>query len=91
MDLFEFNNDICGYNTRNKNNLYTANVNLTKVKRGHYSASIRVFNHLRHNIKVLLHNTQKLKKKKTKEFFFQNPFYSVEDYFEYKEEPAGPF
>jgi hypothetical protein len=64
MGLFEFNKDIHGYNTRNKNNLHTVNVNLTKVKRSPYSASIRVFNHLPHNIKVLLHNTQKFKKTK---------------------------
>ena len=86
--LFELNTDIHKYNTRNKNNLHLSNVNLTKVEKGPYIASIRALNHLPQTIKALDYNLQKFKNA-LKKFFYQHPFYSAEEYLEYKEESIG--
>ena len=82
--LFKFNKELHGHNTRINTNLYSKNVRLTKVTKGPYTAGIRVFNHLQQNIKALLHNAQHFKRT-VKMFFLHNPFYSMEDYFEYKD------
>ena len=84
IELFKFNNELHGHNTRINTNLYSKNVRLTKVTKGPYTAGIRVFNHLPQNIKALLHNAQHFKRT-VKMFFLHNPFYSMEDYFEYKD------
>jgi hypothetical protein len=84
MELFKFNNEIHGHNTRIDTNLYPKNVRLTKVAKGPYNTGIKVFNHLPQNVKVLLHNTQQFKRK-LKMFLFNNQFYSMEDYFGYKD------
>jgi hypothetical protein len=83
-ELFKFNKELHGHNTRINTNLYAKNVRLTKVTKGPYTTGIRVFNHLPQNIKVLLHNAQQFKRM-VKTFFHQNPFYSMEDYFGYKD------
>ena len=88
--LFELNTDIHKYNTRNKNNLHLSNANLTKVEKGPYIASIRAFNHLLQTVKALDYNLQKFESE-LKKFFYQHPFYSGEEYPEYKEESIGVF
>jgi hypothetical protein len=81
----ESNSAIHGYNTRNKNNFHPTNLNLTKVKKGPYYSCIKMYNHLPNSIKVHNHNIHKFKII-LKEFFLKHPFYSLEEYFKYKEE-----
>ena len=84
-DLFESNVEIHGYNTRIKNNFHPTNLNLTKVKKGPYYSCIKMYNHLPTSIKVHKHNIHKFKIV-LKNFFLMHPFYSLEEYYEYKEE-----
>jgi hypothetical protein len=79
-ELFKFNKELHGHNTRINTNLYPKNVRLTKVTKGPHTTGIRVFNHLPQNIKVLLHNAQQFKRM-VKMFLLQTPFYSMEEYF----------
>jgi hypothetical protein len=82
--LLKVDKEIHEHNTRININLYPKNVRLSKVTKGPYTDGIRVFNHLPQNIKVLLHNARQFKKT-LKMFFLQNPFYSIQDYFGYKD------
>ena len=72
IHLFDHNNDIHKYNTRNKNNLYLPTVHLTKFSKGTYITGIRVFNHLPQIIKALDHNPNKFKTSLKK--IISNPF-----------------
>ena len=82
--IFELNSVIHGYNTRSKNDFHPPNVNLTKFKKGKYYLSIKVYNYLPTNIKVHNQNIPQFKRV-LKEFFIKHPFYSMDEYFEYKE------
>jgi hypothetical protein len=61
-ELFDLNTHIHQYNTRNKENIYLTNMNLTKVKKGLYFSFIRMFYNLPNNIKSLDSNIKKHKK-----------------------------
>ena len=55
------------------------------LSKGPYITGIRVFNHLPQIIKALDHNPNKFKTS-LKKFFHQRPFYSVDEYFDFKDE-----
>ena len=83
--LFNHNNDIHKYNTIIKNNLYLPTVHLTKFSNGPYITGIRVLNRLPQIIKALDPNPNKFKTS-LKKFFNQHPFYSIDEYFDFKDE-----
>ena len=82
-EFFDLNAHIHQYNTRNKGNMHLTNISLTKVKKGPYFSSIRMFNHLPNNIKSLDFNIKK-HKKILKNFFQEHPFYSIDEYLNHK-------
>jgi len=81
--LFTANNEIHKYNTRNNNNLHPALANLTKYKEP-YTSGIKVFNHLPQYLKTLVHNPKHFRSS-LKRFLYHHSFYSMEEYYEYKE------
>ena len=83
--LFTVNNETHTYNTRNNNNLHLPLVHLTKFSKGPHITGIKVFNHLPQNLKTLVHDTRKFKCS-LKRFLYQHSFYSMEEYYDYKEE-----
>lgn len=82
-DLFPVNSEIHKHNTRINNSLHFSKLRLTKVKKGPYNSCIRAYNHLPNTIKALSLNSTKFKIA-LKEFFIQHPFYTIEEYYEFK-------
>jgi hypothetical protein len=83
--LFDTNNEIHKYKTRNNNNLHLPIANLSKFNKGAYISGIKVFNHLPQCIKALT-NDQKCFKSSLKRFLYHQSFYSMNEYYEYKED-----
>jgi hypothetical protein len=84
-NLFQTNSVLHEYDTRIKDNLHFSKLQMTKVKKGPYNSCIKAYNYLLNNINVLSPNSNTFKKD-LKEFFIKHPFYSVEEYYEYKDE-----
>ena len=84
-DLFDTNNEIHKYKTRNNNNLQRPIANLPKFKKGAYISGIKVFNNLPQYIKALT-NDHIYFKSTLKRFLYHHSFYSINEYYEYKED-----
>ena len=82
--LFDTNNEIHKYKTRNNNNLHLPITNLSKFNKGAYISGIKVFNHLPQYIKALT-NDHKYFKSTLERFLYHHSFYSMNEYYEYKE------
>jgi hypothetical protein len=82
--LFTANNEIHKYNARNNNNLHPTLANLTKYNNGPYVSGIKVFSHLPQYLKALVHNPEHFRSS-LKRFLYHHSFYSMEQYYEYKE------
>ena len=74
--LFDTNNEIHKYKTRNNNNLHRPVAKLSKFNKGAYISGINVFNHLPQYIKALT-NDQKYFKSTLKRFLYHHSFYSM--------------
>jgi hypothetical protein len=74
--LFEHNNVIHEYNTRNNSDLNLPTIHLAKYGKGPFIAGIRVFKHLPKKFKALAKIPNKFKTS-VKIFFHQHRFYSV--------------
>ena len=83
--LFDTNNEIHKYKTRNNNNLHLPMANLSKFNKGAYISGIKVFNHLPKYIKALT-NDHKYFKSTMKRFLYHHSFYSMNEYYECKED-----
>jgi len=83
--LFDTNNEMHKYKTRNNNNLHRPIANLSKFNKGAYISGMKVFNHHPQNIKTLT-NDHKYFKSTLKRFLFHHSFYSVNAYDKYKED-----
>jgi len=83
--LFDTSNKIHKYKTRNNNNLHRPIANLSKFNNGAYISGIKVFNHLPQYIKALI-SDHKYFKSTLKRFLYHYSFYSMNDYYEYKED-----
>jgi len=79
------NNKIHNYKTRNNNNLHLPTANLSKFNKGANISGMKVFNHLPQHIKALINN-QTYFKSTLKMFLYHHSFYSVNEYYEYKED-----
>jgi hypothetical protein len=82
--LFETNNDIHTYDTRNKKNLHQVSTHLAKVNKGPYISGVKAYNHLPQYLKALdqqsVHFRNALKR-----FLCYHSFYTIEEYYDYKE------
>jgi hypothetical protein len=82
---FSINNEIHKYRNRCNNNLHLPVANLSKFNKGTYISGVKFFNHLPQYIKTLA-NDQKCFKSTLKRFLCHDSFYSMDDYYEYKED-----
>jgi hypothetical protein len=82
--LFDTNNEIHKYKTRNNNNLQLLLANLSKFNKGAYISGTAIFNHLPQYIKDLTDN-QTIFKSTLKGFLCHHSFYSMNEYYKYKE------
>jgi hypothetical protein len=80
--LCDTNNEIHKYKTRIKNNLHLLVANLSKFKNS--ISGIKVFNHLPQYIKDLTDNQTNFKST-LKRFLYHHSFYSMNEYYNYKE------
>jgi hypothetical protein len=83
--LFNTSNEIHKYKTRNNNNLHLPITDLSKFNKVAYISGIKVFIHLPQYIKALT-NDQKCFKSTLKRFLYHHSFYSVNEYYAYKED-----
>jgi hypothetical protein len=81
---FKINSEIHSINTRNNSNLYQPLTHLSIYKNGSYYYGIKVHNRLPCPIKDLSHNTKQFKSS-LKGFLHQHSFYTLDEYFNYKE------
>jgi len=72
--LFNSNNEIYKYKTRNINNLHFPTISLSKFNKGANISGIKVFNHFLHHLKALINN-QKCFKSALKTFFIYHFFF----------------
>jgi hypothetical protein len=77
--LFLTNTENHNLDTRQRNNLYLPQANLTMYQKGAYYLGIKIFNNLPLEIKNVAGNTIKFKKKK-KKFLYTYSFYTMEEY-----------
>jgi hypothetical protein len=78
-DIFTFNNEVHGLNTRQKLDLHVPSVKLTKVKKGVYYTGITLYNKLPNSIRDKANNYHQFRII-LKKFLRNNPFYSIEEY-----------
>ena len=83
--LFDAKNENHKYKIRNNNNLHCPIAKLSKSNTGAYISGIKVFNHLPQYIKALT-NDHKNFKSTFKRFLYHHSFYSMNEYYEYKED-----
>jgi hypothetical protein len=84
IDLFITNTDIYRTATRNISNLYIPLTNLTIFQKGSKYSGIKVYNNLPDNIKQLSGNKNHFKKA-VLQFLHLYSFYSMEEFFKYKD------
>jgi hypothetical protein len=83
-NLYLDNAELYTIKTRNSLNIRPPLSHLTKYERGVYYAGIRIFNHLPTSIKRIADDT-KVFKKILKRFLLDNSFYSMDEFFNFKE------
>jgi hypothetical protein len=84
MDSFVINFDKYTTATRNSSNLYFPLSNLTVFQKGPQYTGIKVYNNLPDNIKQLSSNKSQFKKALL-QFLYLHSFYSVKEFFKYKD------
>jgi hypothetical protein len=83
-NLFLDNAELYTIKTRNSYNLHPPLSHLTKYQKGVHYAGVRVFNNLPPSIKSIANET-KVFKKTLKRFLLDNSFYSMDEFFNFKE------
>jgi hypothetical protein len=83
-NLFFDNAELYTIKTMNSYNLHPLLFHLTKYQKGLHYAGVRVFNHLPTRIKSISNET-KLFKMTLKKFLLENSFYSMDEFFNFKE------
>jgi hypothetical protein len=78
-EIFTFNNEVHGLNTRRKLDLHVPTVSLTKVQKGVYYLGITIYNKLPNSIKERANNYNEFKII-LKRFLKNNPYYSIEEF-----------
>jgi len=77
-NLFDKNNEIHKYKTRNNNKLHLPIANISKFNKRAYISGIKVFNHVPHHIKALT-NYHKYFKSTLKRYLYHHTFYSMNE------------
>jgi hypothetical protein len=80
---FEANSEMHNVNTRTRHDLHYPQSQLSAFQKGVYYTGIKVFNGLPVSIKELSINTQQFKQE-LKNFLFYHSFYTVDEYFNFK-------
>jgi hypothetical protein len=80
-DLLIKNMDSHNLETRQSNNLFTPQANLSVYQKGAYYPGVKIFNKLPSNIKNVNGNITKFKTT-LKKLLYANSFYTLEEYFE---------
>jgi len=83
-NLFLDNAELYTIKTRNSYNLHPPLSHLTKYQKGVHYTGIRIFNHLPTFIKSITNETKEFKKTLMR-FLLDNSFYSMDEFFNYKE------
>ena len=81
LHLFTLNSEIHEYSTHNSN-LHPSLTNLSEVKNGPHAMCIKVYNHLPHYIKEMIHNPTQFRNT-LKRFLHHHSFYSLKEFYEY--------
>ena len=81
-NFFLTNNENYNLDTRQRNNLYFPQANLTIYQGGAYYSGIKIFNKLPLDIRNVADN-QKGFKIALKKFLHKHSFYTIEEYFDY--------
>ena len=76
-NIFSTNNENHNLDTRQRNNLYLSQANLTIHQKGAYCSGIKIFNNL--PLEMLLVN-EKSSKFPTKKFLYTYSFYTMKEY-----------
>jgi hypothetical protein len=82
--LFNTNSKIHNYKTRCNNNLHLPIANSSNFNKGAYISGVKFFTHFPQYINTLA-NDQKCFKVTLKSFLCDHSFYSMNEYYEYKE------
>jgi hypothetical protein len=72
------------HDTRNSNNLHPSLVNLSKFRKGPYIMCIKVYNYLPLSLRYTICKPAQFRSL-LKRFLYHHSFYSVEEYFNYKD------
>jgi hypothetical protein len=83
--LYIHNSEIHSHETRYKNDLHLPITNSKKYIEGPYFSAIKIYNHLPEYIKSQKTDLINFKKS-LKSFLCQHPFYSMQEYFNSKED-----
>jgi hypothetical protein len=83
--LFDSNNEIHHYRTRQNKDLHLPTINLSKFGKGAYILGIKAFNHLPQYIKALVNDVECFKSI-LRRFLYHHPFYSVAEYYDCQED-----
>ena len=83
--LYEFNNEIHKYRTRYNNDLHLRSANLKRYKDGPHFSAIKIYNHLPEHIKDLKGDLKRFKKT-LKGYLCRHSYYSVQGYYDGKED-----
>jgi hypothetical protein len=81
---FKTNSNIHSFNTRKNSNIYQPFSHLSIYQNGPYYYGIKVYNRLPCQIKALSHNIKQFKSS-LKGFLHHHSFYTLDEYFNYKE------
>ena len=84
INLFLDTAELYTIKTKNSYNLHPPLSHLTKYQKGVHYAGITIFNHLPTSIKSISNETKELKKT-LKRFLLDKSFYSMDEFFNYKE------
>jgi hypothetical protein len=79
QNFFLTNNKNHNIDTRQRNNLYLPQANLTIYQKDAYYSQIKIFNNLPLGIKIVADNQKKFKRK-LKKFSYTYTLYTVEEY-----------
>jgi len=83
-ELFVINANVHNFRTRSHNDLHLPNTNLSVFQKGVYFFGVKIFNNLPTDLKQTSLNIYKFQKV-LKKFLLDNSFYSLEEYFNWKE------
>ena len=83
-ELFVSNERVHNFPTRSHDDLHLPNANLTAFQKGVYFSGVKIYNNLPNDLKKTFHNIYRFQKA-LKRFLLDNPFYTLEEYYSWKE------